>query len=102
MRNLTRREVLERAALAAAGASALGAVVLNPRTAWGASKPPAQPRIAVVGAGISGMTAAMTLKDAGFTNVTVYEASDRSAGAPRRARATASARPASGANGAAS
>ena len=71
---LTRREVLERGALAAAGASALGAVVLNPRTAWGASKPPAQPRIAVVGAGISGMSAAMTLKDAGFTNVTVYEA----------------------------
>ena len=72
---LTRRELLRQGAVAAAGASALGSAVLNPRAAWGASKPPVQPRIAIVGAGISGMSAAMTLKDAGFTNVTVYEAS---------------------------
>lgn len=71
---LTRRDALKRGAVAAAGASALGSAVLNPRSAWGASKPPSQPRIAIVGAGISGLSAAMTLKDAGFTNVTVYEA----------------------------
>jgi monoamine oxidase len=70
---LTRREVLKRGAVAAAGASVLGSAVLNPRSAWGAG-PRSQPRIAIVGAGISGLSAAMTLKDAGLTNVTVYEA----------------------------
>ncbi len=54
-------------------------MVLDPERAFGASRR-AQPRIAIVGAGISGMTAAMTLKDAGFHQVTVYEASDRIGG----------------------
>jgi monoamine oxidase len=39
----------------------------------------AQPRIAVIGAGISGLTAAMTLQDAGYAS-TVYEASSRIGG----------------------
>jgi monoamine oxidase len=77
---LTRRDVLKRGAVAAAGATALGSAVLDPRSAWGASKPPSQPRIAIVGAGISGMSAAMTLKDAGFTNVGIYEANSEVGG----------------------
>jgi monoamine oxidase len=76
---LTRRKLLEKAVLAGAGATALGRAVLDPERAFGAGRH-AQPRIAIVGAGISGMTAAMTLKDAGFRNVTVYEASDRVGG----------------------
>src|SRR5262245_8737007 len=62
---LTRRDVLKRGAVAAAGATALGSLVLNPRTAWG-GRPSSQPRVAIVGAGISGLSAAMSLKDAGF------------------------------------
>jgi monoamine oxidase len=76
---LTRRKLLTHAALAGVGATALGRLVLHPERAF-AAPPKAQPRIAVVGAGISGMTAAMTLRDAGFANVTVYEASDRVGG----------------------
>jgi monoamine oxidase len=53
--------------------------VLEPERAFGAGRR-GQPRIAVVGAGLSGMTAAMTLKDAGFKHVTVYEASDHVGG----------------------
>src|SRR5215475_4441214 len=76
---LTRRELLKRATVAGVGAAALGRLALGPERAFaGAAR--AQPRIAIVGAGISGMTAAMTLKDAGFTNVTVYEAADRIGG----------------------
>lgn len=70
---LTRRELIKRGALAGAGLTALGSIVLRPSSAWGAG-PSSQPRIAIVGAGISGMSAAMTLRDAGFTNVTVYDA----------------------------
>jgi len=76
---LTRRELMRRAALLGIGATALGQMVLRPESAFGAQRG-AQPRIAIVGAGISGMTAAMTLKDAGLRNVTVYEASDRVGG----------------------
>jgi monoamine oxidase len=45
-----------------------------------AAGPRTQPSIAVVGAGISGITCARTLKDVGFTNVTVYEANTRIGG----------------------
>src|SRR5262245_38015604 len=76
---LTRRALVKRAALLGLGATALGRMALHPERAFGATRT-ADPRIAVVGAGISGMTAAMTLKDAGFRNVTVYEASDRVGG----------------------
>ena len=78
---LTRRELMKRAAIAGAGATVAGQLVLNPQKAYGAGRRlSAQPSIAIIGAGISGMTAAMTLKDAGFTNVTVYEASDHVGG----------------------
>jgi monoamine oxidase len=76
---LTRRDLLVRMALGGAGATALGRLVLHPERAFAAPRR-GQPRIAIVGAGISGTTAAMTLKDAGFRNVTVYEASDRVGG----------------------
>jgi monoamine oxidase len=78
---LTRRELMKRAAIAGAGATVAGQLVLNPKQAYGATRRlSAQPSVAIIGAGISGMTAAMTLKDAGFTNVTVYEASDHVGG----------------------
>ncbi len=41
--------------------------------------PKPDPRIAIVGAGISGLNAALTLQDAGYTS-TVYEASNRVGG----------------------
>ena len=77
---LTRRDLLKRAALAGAG-------VDRPRP--DGARPRARVRRAAArrsrgsrssAPGISGMTAAMTLKDAGFRNVTVYEASDRVGG----------------------
>ena len=76
---LTRRDLLKKAVLAGAGATVVGRMVLDPERAFGAHGH-AQPRIAVVGAGISGLTAAMTLKDAGFERVTVYESNDRVGG----------------------
>lgn len=69
---LTRREILRRGAVAGAGAT-VGGWALNSRRAFAAG-PKTQPTIAVVGAGISGITCARTLKDLGFANVTVYEA----------------------------
>jgi monoamine oxidase len=65
----TRRELL------AAGATA-GALALLPATVRGAA---ARPKVAIVGAGIAGLTAALTLRDAGI-HATVYEASDRIGG----------------------
>src|SRR5262245_11983190 len=62
-------KVSRRAVIVGAGAAA-GALML-PRVARAAS-----PRIAVVGAGISGLSAALTLADAGVAS-TVYEASGR-------------------------
>jgi protoporphyrinogen/coproporphyrinogen III oxidase len=38
------------------------------------------PRIAIIGAGPSGLTAALTLKDSGYTNVTVFEKENRVGG----------------------
>jgi monoamine oxidase len=76
---LTRRALLRNAAIAGVGLTALGRMALQPERAFAGPKQ-AQPRVAIVGAGISGMTAAMTLKDAGFKNVTVYETSDRIGG----------------------
>ena len=68
-------QISRRAFLGAAGATA--ATLMMPRRANAASTP----RIAIVGGGISGLTAAMTLADQGFTEgVTVYEASNRIGG----------------------
>jgi len=65
----TRRDFLKIAATGAAGA------VLRPATAWAASPP----RIAIVGGGIAGLNAALTLRDAGYAS-TVFEASPRIGG----------------------
>ena len=61
--------------LAGAGALAGAAALSRPRLARAASAP----RIAIVGAGIAGLNAALTLEDAGFAS-TIYEASDRIGG----------------------
>jgi monoamine oxidase len=68
---LTRRELL---AGAGAGAAAL-LLARTPARSFGAEAP----RIAIVGGGIGGLTAAATLADAGLAS-TVYEAADRVGG----------------------
>jgi monoamine oxidase len=71
----TRRELLRRttaAGIAVAGAGTMGRFA---RAAYGAS----QPSIAVVGAGLAGLTCAYRLKQAGL-NAQVYEASTRIGG----------------------
>jgi monoamine oxidase len=71
----TRRQLLQRttaAGLAVAGAGTMGRFA---RAAYGA----AQPRIAVVGAGLAGLTCAYRLKQAGLV-AQVYEASTRVGG----------------------
>lgn len=73
VRGSTRRQLLGRAAalgLAAAVAPAAGAHAVE---AAPDKKPVTPARVAVVGAGISGLTAALTLKDAGVP-FTLYEA----------------------------
>jgi len=70
-RRSSRREFLRSSGIAVAGASL---------PAWAgqiATKVP--PRIAIVGGGIAGLTAALTLRDAGYA-ATIYEASSRSGG----------------------
>jgi monoamine oxidase len=71
----TRRELVKRTA--AAGAALAGASTIGrfAQTAYGAT----QPTIAVVGAGLAGLTAAYRLKQAGL-NAQVYEASSRIGG----------------------
>jgi monoamine oxidase len=74
-RRTTRRELLKRTATAGAavaGASTMGRFA---KAAYGGS----QPRIAVVGAGLAGMTCAYRLKQAGLY-ADVYEASERIGG----------------------
>ncbi len=69
----TRRDFLKVAGVAAGAA-------FVPATAWAASRPTRkQGRIAIVGGGIAGLNAALTLQDAGITS-TVYEASARVGG----------------------
>ena len=65
---LSRREFLRRAGIA--GAAVAAGPVLLPRAARSATAP----RIAIVGGGIAGLTAALTLADKGYA-ATVYEAS---------------------------
>src|SRR2546423_8989262 len=71
----TRRELVKRTA--AAGAAVAGASTMGrfAKAAYGA----AQPQIAVVGAGLAGLTCAYRLQQAGL-NAQIYEASDRIGG----------------------
>ena len=75
----TRRQLLAAGVVGTAAASSVGQLILAGR-ASATPRPRSQPTIAVVGAGISGMSAAMTLRDAGFTRVAVYEANSRIGG----------------------
>ena len=70
---LTRRQVLKGGAAATAGLALAGPLHLA-QAAFAAS-----PRIGIIGGGISGLTAALTLQDAGITS-TVYESSTRIGG----------------------
>src|SRR5690348_8974482 len=72
---LTRRDFLKVATVAA------GAAALSPAAAFaaGGRQSGTQGRIAIVGGGIAGLNAALTLQDAGITS-TVYEASSRVGG----------------------
>ena len=68
---VSRREFLRETGIAAAAASL---------PAWaGQAVPKATPRIAIIGGGIAGLTAALTLQDAGVF-ATIYEASGRTGG----------------------
>jgi len=71
---LTRRDFLK-----AAGVAAGAALVPSPVFAATIKLSPSQGRIAIVGGGIAGLNAALTLQDAGITS-TVFEASDRVGG----------------------
>ena len=85
---LDRRNFLKRAGAVGAGLAIGGATFATPAFAKSGDDGPAaaaaargrrQPRIVIVGAGIAGLTAALSLKDAGV-NATVYEASTRIGG----------------------
>lgn len=69
------RQVSRREFIKVTGA-AVGAAAINGPIAAFASQ---EPRIAIVGAGIAGLNAALTLQDAGYAS-TVYEASNRVGG----------------------
>jgi len=69
-RGPTRREVLK-----AGGAALAAATVLGPARLFGAPAP----RIVIVGGGIAGLNAALSLQDAGYGS-TIYEASSRVGG----------------------
>lgn len=70
----TRRDFLK------AGGAAVGVAALSgPMAAWAAVNKGNQGRIAIIGGGIAGLNAALTLQDAGIAS-TVYEASGRVGG----------------------
>jgi monoamine oxidase len=73
---LTRRDFLK-----VTGATVGAAALAGPISAWAATTRPSgtQGRIAIIGGGIAGLNAALTLQDAGITS-TVYEASGRVGG----------------------
>ena len=69
-----------RAFMKATGATIGTAALSGPLAAFAATRPGgAAPRIAIVGGGIAGLNAALTLHDAGYAS-TVYEASSRVGG----------------------
>src|SRR2546425_6452952 len=73
LRRLTRRDFIK------VGGATLGAAALSgPVAALASAAKPigSQGRIAIIGGGISGLNAALALRDAGVTS-TVYEASSR-------------------------
>ena len=70
---LSRREFLKRAGVAGAG------LAVGPGLLAASAKSATAPRIAIVGGGIAGMNAALTLADKGFAS-TVYESSTRIGG----------------------
>src|SRR2546423_10914454 len=73
--SLTRRDFLK-----VTGATIGAAALAGPVTAFAyANRSATQGRIAIVGGGIAGLNAALTLQDAGITS-TVYEASSRVGG----------------------
>lgn len=78
---LTRRDLLKRAGLIGAAATFAGAVRADDPSpaALAGSKHGLKPRIVIVGGGIAGLNAALTLSDAGLSS-TVYEASNRAGG----------------------
>jgi len=69
------RMPIGRRAFLAGGGALAGAALMQPRP----SKAAGTPRIAIVGAGIAGLNAALTLQDAGFSS-TIYEATSRVGG----------------------
>jgi monoamine oxidase len=73
---LTRRDVLK-----VGGAAVAAAALSGPMAVWGAMAKRSGPqgRIAIIGGGIAGLNAALTLQDSGITS-TVYEASSRVGG----------------------
>jgi len=75
---LSRRELIKRGGVVGA-AVALGGPAAIARAAAGAPGASATPRIAIVGGGIAGLTAALTLQDKGVA-ADVYESSSRVGG----------------------
>jgi len=76
-RGWTRRDFIK-----ATGATVAAAATSGPMAAFAAASPQPQaraPRIAIIGAGIAGLNAALTLHDTGYAS-TVYEASGRVGG----------------------
>jgi len=76
---LTRRDLLARAGVLAAGATVAAPLIRAELAHATDIAGQGKPRIAIIGAGISGLAAALTLADAGVAS-TVYEASGRVGG----------------------
>src|SRR5258708_35483457 len=70
-----RRDAARRELIKAGGASLAFAMIAPPARVFAATAP----RIAIVGGGIAGLNAALTLQDAGYGS-TIYEASGRGGG----------------------